>query len=133
MLYLAFSFILLYTNILGDRIVRVVHVDNSGFFRKVMKAFLTELGIDSVAYKRGEDALDAVQTDKISCVITGLELPDMSGEDFIRQLLFSGHPMTIIAVTASGDEERVLRLEDLGVKATIQKGGGWKEKLREYF
>jgi DNA-binding NarL/FixJ family response regulator len=76
--------------------------------------------------------LDAVHTRKASCVITGLELADMSGEDLIRQLLFSAHPMTIIAVTAIGDDERIERLSNLGVKATIQKGGNWKEKLREY-
>jgi hypothetical protein len=40
--------------------------------------------------------------------------------------------MTIIAVTASGDEQRVKTIKDLGVKATIQKAGNWKEKLREY-
>jgi DNA-binding NarL/FixJ family response regulator len=56
----------------------------------------------------------------------------MSGEDLIKQLLFAAHSMTIIAVTGSGDEERVKRLEAMGVKATIQKGGDWKEKLREY-
>ena len=111
----------------------VIHVDNSGFFRKVMKAFLSELGIDSISYDRGEDVLDAVEAGKVSCVITGLELVDMTGENLIRQLLFSAQPMTIIAVTASGDDERIQRLANLGVKATIQKGGDWKEKLREYF
>jgi DNA-binding NarL/FixJ family response regulator len=114
--------------------VHVIHVDNSGFFRKVMKVFLAELGIESVGYERGEDVLDAVESGKVSCVITGLELPDMRGEDLVRQLLFSAQPMTIIAVTSSsGDEERVQRLANMGVKATIQKGGDWKEKLREYF
>jgi FixJ family two-component response regulator len=112
--------------------VSVIHVDNSRFFRKVMKIFLAELGMDCESYECGEDVLDAVETHKVSCIITGLELSDMSGEDLIRRLLFTSHPMTIIAVTASGDEDRVKRLEDLGVMATIQKGGDWKEKLREY-
>jgi DNA-binding response OmpR family regulator len=113
--------------------VQVIHVDNSGFFRKVMKVFLSELGVETISFERGEDVLDEVETGKISCVITGLELVDMRGEDLIRQLLFSAQPMTIIAVTSSGDEERVQRLANMGVKATIQKGGDWKEKLREYF
>jgi len=111
----------------------VIHVDNSIFFRKVMKAFLLELGVDSDSYNRGEDVLNIVGTRKVSCVITGLELADMSGEEFIRQLLFLGHSMTIIAVTGSENDRRVKKLSDLGVKATIQKGGNWKEKLREYF
>jgi FixJ family two-component response regulator len=111
----------------------VIHADNSGFFRKVMKVFLTELGVDSENYSRGEDVLDAIGSRKVSCVITGLELADMSGEELIRQLIFSGHSMTIIAVTGSENDERAQNLADLGVKATIQKGGNWKEKLREYF
>jgi FixJ family two-component response regulator len=110
-----------------------IHVDNSAFFRKVMKVFLNELGVDSDGYNRGEDALEAIGSRKVGCVITGLELSDMSGEDLIHQLLLSGHSMTIIAVTGSENDERTQRLAELGVKATIQKGGNWKEKLREYF
>jgi FixJ family two-component response regulator len=113
--------------------MKVIHVDNSVFFRKVMRVFLAELGIESENYDRGEDVLDAVVTSKVSCVITGLELADMSGEKLIRQLLFSGHSMTIIALTGSADDERAQKLAFLGVKDTIQKGGNWKEKLREYF
>jgi len=113
--------------------MNVVHVDNSAFFRKVMKAFLLGLGFECESYDRGEDVLDAVVARKITCVITGLELPDMKGEELIRKLLFSEHPMTIVAVTSSGDEDRIKRLADMGVRATIQKGGNWKEKLREYF
>ncbi|MCL2264448.1 MAG: response regulator [Treponema sp.] len=111
----------------------VIHADNSGFFRKVLKAFLSELGVDSDGFDKGEDVLFEVGNRKVSCVITGLELSDMTGEELIRQLLFSGHSMTIIAVTGSGNEERKQKLEEMGVKATIQKGGNWKDKLREYF
>ena len=113
--------------------MNVVHVDNSGFFRKVMSFFLTELGLECISYDRGEDVLDAVEAHKVGCVITGLELMDMSGEELIKRLLFASYSMTIIAVTSSNDEVRAHRLSELGVKATIQKGGNWKEKLREYF
>ncbi|MCL1930750.1 MAG: response regulator [Treponema sp.] len=113
--------------------MHVLHVDNSKFFQKVMKVFLSELGIETLSYERGEDVLDAVEAHKVSCVITGLELADMSGEELIKKLLFASYGMTIIAVTSSHDDVRAQRLEELGVKATIQKGGDWKEKLREYF
>jgi len=111
----------------------VIHVDNSKFFRKMMRIFLNDLGIVCIDFEKGEDVLDAIGNQKISCVITGLELIDMSGEDLIRQLTFTGYPMTIIAVTGSQDDDRIQRLADMGVKTTIQKGGNWKEKLREYF
>ena len=111
----------------------VIHVDNSGFFRKVMGIFLSELGLESKGYDRGEDVLDAVESRKVSCVICGLELMDMRGEDLIRRLMFASYSMTIIAVTSSANEERNERLKELGVKAIIQKGGNWKEQLREFF
>ena len=111
----------------------VIHADNSGFFRKVIKIFLDELGIDSDGFDHGEDVLNEVGNRKVSCVITGLELADMTGEELIRQLQYSGHLMTIIAVTSSVNDIRKKTLEELGVRATIQKGGDWKDKLREYF
>jgi FixJ family two-component response regulator len=111
----------------------IVHVDNSGFFRKLMRVFLTELGLQSESYERGEDAINALLRSKVSCVITGLELPDMTGEELIQWIAKSGLSMTIIAVTGSGNDDRTKHLETLGVKGTIQKGGDWKEKLREYF
>jgi len=111
----------------------VIHVDNSGFFRKVMNHFLSELGLECKSYERGEDVLDAVEAHRVSCVITGLELMDMSGEELIKKLMFATNSMTIIAVTSSDNEVRTQQLSELGVKATIQKGGNWKEKLREYF
>jgi len=111
----------------------VVHADNSSFFRKVMKAFMESLGIECKGYERGEDVLDAVESRKVSCIVTGLELLDMSGEDLIKRLLFASYPMTIIAVTGNEDETRAQRLAELGVRAIIQKGGDWKEKLREFF
>jgi FixJ family two-component response regulator len=111
----------------------VIHADNSSFFRKVIKVFLEELGIDSNGFERGDDVLNEVGNRKVSCVITGLELADMTGEELIRQLQYSGHLMTIIAVTSSKNETRIKTLEEMGVKTTIQKGGNWKDKLREYF
>jgi hypothetical protein len=39
----------------------------------------------------------------------------------------------MIAVTGSHDEDRIYRLYGMGVKGIIQKGGDWKEKLRELF
>jgi len=111
----------------------VIHADNSSFFRKVTKAFLAEIGVDSDGFDNGDDVLNEIGNRKVSCVITGLELADMTGEELIRQLQYSGNTMTIIAVTSSGNESRIKTLEEMGVKATIQKGGNWKDKLREYF
>jgi DNA-binding response OmpR family regulator len=103
------------------------------FFRKMMKVFLRELGLECDGFERGEDALDAILSKRISCMITGLELPDMSGEELIRRVTISAPPMTIIAVTSSRNEDRIYRLNGMGIKGIIQKNSDWKEKLRELF
>jgi len=112
---------------------RIIHVDNSGFFRKAMRIFLAELGLESEAFELGEDAINAIMSGKVSCLITGLELSDMSGEELLNRIDLPSRSMTVIAVTGSDNEERIEKLRAMGVKATINKGKDWKEKLREYF
>ena len=107
----------------------IVHVDNSDFFRKVMQAFLSSQGHEYRGFSRGEDALDIILAGNVDCVITGLELIDMSGEDFIKQLAVSCVMVPIIVVTARDNEAQSRHLRDLGVKGIVQKTGSWKNEL----
>lgn len=109
----------------------IIHVDNSEFFRKLMKTFLSELGLESEGFERGEDAMNAVKAGKVNCVITGLSLADMSGEEFIKRLTVSGQPLPVIVVSSSAGEENAMRLKALKVKAVISKTGDWKAELGE--
>jgi DNA-binding NarL/FixJ family response regulator len=109
---------------------RVIHADNSEFFRKLMRTFLTELGLESESLERGEDVVNAVNTGEVSFVITGLALADMSGEELIKRIIASSHPVPIITVTSNNEEAQVRRLSALGVKANILKSGNWKDDLR---
>jgi FixJ family two-component response regulator len=112
---------------------RIIHVDNSGFFRKIMRGFLSELGLESESFDLGRDALAKAKTGNVSCVITGLELPDMRGEDFIEQLASLKKPVSIIVFSASADENRDKFLETQGVLGMVQKTSNWKEELRKFF
>jgi len=107
----------------------IIHVDNSEFFRKQVKTFLSETGHYSESYSRGEDAMKAVESGKVNCVITGLHLSDMSGEELLKRLNVYPKPVVKIVVTASHDEDQFKRLEALGAKTIIQKTGDWKSEL----
>ena len=111
----------------------VIHVDNSGFFRKIMRTFLLELGLESESFQQGWDALIAVKAGRASCVITALELPDMKGEEFIRQLAKMEQPVSVIVFSANLDEKRIKFLEAQGVLGIIEKTSNWKEDLRKFF
>ena len=107
----------------------VIHVDNSEFFRKLMKSFLSEKGLESESFDKGEDAVKAVAEGRASFIITGLELADMSGEEFLKRLMTLPGKTPIIAVTSSDEEAKHKRIEALGVKTIIMKTDDWKAKL----
>ena len=111
----------------------IIHVDNSAFFRKIMKTFLLELGLESEGFGNGKDALIAAKVGSISSIITGLELPDMKGEEFIQQIAGLNKPLSIIVFSSSKNEERFKYLESLGVIGVVEKTSNWKEALRKFF
>ena len=129
---LVFSALLFHNMIKGAAgMSQIIHVDNSDFFRKLVKSFLSELGYQSEGFSRGGEAITAVEGGNATCVITGLALSDMGGEEFIKRLTVSAKTVPIIVVTSENNEDLHQRLYTLGVKAVIQKSAGWKELLGE--
>ena len=107
----------------------IIHVDNSEFFRKLMKSFLSEKGMECESFEKGEDAVNAVASGNATFVITGLALADMSGEEFLKRLITLPHKTPVIVVTSSDELEKQKRLDALGAKAVILKTGDWKAEL----
>ena len=112
---------------------QIIHVDNSEFFRKIMRTFLSELGFECESFESGDDALDIIKTGRVSCVITGLELPDMKGENFIKELAALEKPISIIVFSSNTDENRTKFLESQGVLGIVTKTSNWKEELVKFF
>ncbi|MDR2898593.1 MAG: response regulator [Spirochaetaceae bacterium] len=111
---------------------KIIHADNSEFFRKQMKTFLIEQGYTVESCNSGEEVLDVVNTGDAALVLTGLTLFDMDGEELIKKIATSRHTVPVIAVTASDTEMKRMKLSALGVKAMISKNGSWQEDLLPY-
>ena len=109
----------------------IIHADNSEFFRKLMKSFMSEKGLECESFGKGEDAVDAVAEGKASFVITGLSLADMSGEEFLKRLITLPHKTPVIVLTSSDEAAKHKRLEALGVKTIILKTDDWKTELKK--
>ena len=109
----------------------IIHVDNSEFFRKLMKSFLSGKGLECESFERGDDAVNAVAGGRATFVITGLELPDMSGEEFLKRLMTLPQKTPVIVVTSSDEAAKHKRIEALGVKAIIMKSDDWKTELEK--
>ncbi|MDR3146528.1 MAG: response regulator [Treponema sp.] len=109
---------------------KVIHADSSEFFRKMMRSFLSELGLESDSFERGADVINAINTGEASFVITGLTLADMGGEELIKRIIASSRSVPVIIVTSNDEAAQAKRLSALGVRAKILKSGNWKDELR---
>lgn len=110
---------------------KIIHVDNSPFFRKQMESFLKKEGFEVESFDNGEDASFAVAGGEVVMVICGLSLEDMDGKIFIEKIreYFAG---TIVIISASVEKESEESLHKLGVTAALQKSSGWEDSLKPY-
>ena len=108
---------------------RIIHVDNSDFFRKQMQTFLEGEGFKVEGYESAQEAGFAIAGGTGDIVIMGLTFADHDGEDFVSKVVeaFSG---PIIVVSSSVDKETEKRLIEQGVVGAVSKSGNWKEDLR---
>jgi CheY-like chemotaxis protein len=78
----------------------IIHVDNSEFFRRLVKTFLIEQGFLVESFSKGAKALEAIDGDT-DLIITGMSLSDMDGEDFIKKIIGSPYNIPIITLTSN--------------------------------
>ncbi|MDR1301792.1 MAG: response regulator [Treponema sp.] len=107
----------------------IIHVDNSEFFRKLMKTFFAEQGFVGEFFSHGADALKAINQEDVAVVITGMSLSDMDGDEFIKRVLTSSYKGSIIVLTSNDFEAEQKIVSLTGVKAYIPKSGAWEEAL----
>jgi CheY-like chemotaxis protein len=123
----------LLTNRKGASMKKIIHVDNSAFFRKVMKTFISEQGHVIESFDNGAEVLEQIESGDVCLIITGLSLADMKGEELVKTIVNSPyHTVPIITVTSNEGEAQLQKLRILGVKATILKSGTWREQLLPY-
>jgi len=112
--------------------LKVLHVDRSVFFQKVIKDILIRHGIDIESVPGKKEALDCLSRKQYDVVITGLELADSKGQDLIRSMSAAGIIKPVVVVTSTESLEQRQELFELGVTDYILKQDLSDEKLVSY-
>lgn len=82
--------------------IRVMLVDDSAFFLATLQAAIDKDPGMTVVYKamNGEDALKAVLTAKPDVILCDVQMPRMSGIEFLKQLM-PRHPIPVVVISGT--------------------------------
>ncbi|MDR0513213.1 MAG: response regulator [Treponema sp.] len=107
---------------------KIIHVDNSSFFRKFMGSFLAREGFEVESFDNAQDSTLAISSGAVDMVILGLTFADAEGDEFLKKVQnsFSGP----IIVVSSSVKKHEAKLMSYGIKDAICKTGAWQDRLR---
>jgi two-component system nitrogen regulation response regulator NtrX len=101
---------------------RILVVDDVTALAEQYAYDLRRLGGHEVALAAsGEAALQAIDQDRVDCVILDLEMPGMDGFEVLRRLKHRGIDLPVIVYTGTGDYDRCIQAVRLGAAGFIDK------------
>ena len=110
---------------------KIIHVDNSDFFRKLMAAFLQKEGFEVESFDSPQEADMVIGSGSADLVIMGLTFAGIDGPEFLERIKeFYGGP--VVVLSSSLEKEKKEKLLSMGANAAINKSGPWQEELKPY-
>lgn len=102
---------------------RILAVDDSRTMRQMVSYTLKGAGFDVVMAEDGQHALTVLDGDKVDCIITDINMPNMDGFELIGVLRNEGaHRYTpILILTTESDAQKKERGKSLGATGWIVK------------
>ncbi|HSE45211.1 MAG TPA: response regulator, partial [Gemmatimonadales bacterium] len=88
---------------LSDAPISILVVDDEEPIRNALKKFLTQQGYDVSTAASGDEALKALQRQKIACVLLDVRMPGRSGIDLVPQVIEVEPAIAILMLTAVND------------------------------
>ncbi len=109
----------------GRESLRVLLTDDTQATREMLRFILEDAGFVVQAVDTAEEALRRIEEEPYDCVITGIDLPGLSGIDLTRKVrasdLYSDLPVVVVS-TRDRPAERLAGLE-AGADAYLTKQG----------
>jgi DNA-binding NtrC family response regulator len=106
---------------LGEVMKRILVVDDEENTRIGLTKLLTQEGFEVESAANGNEALDYLDQKKVSLVISDINMPDMNGLSFLRELSRKYPSTSVIMITAYGGVESYLEAMNLGAYEYLHK------------
>ena len=106
---------------MGEAIKRILIVDDEENTRIGLSKLLTQDGFEVESAANGNEALDCLGQRKVNLVISDINMPDMNGLAFLRELSRKFPSTNVIMITAYGGVESYLEAMNLGAYEYLHK------------
>lgn len=100
---------------------KILVVDDEENARVALSKILTHDGYDVASAGNGVEALNFLRSNNVELIITDLNMPEMNGLTFLRELNRSHPDSNVIMITAYGEVESYLEAMTLGAFEYINK------------
>ena len=96
-------------------------IDDDDGVRMSLSSLVRSLGYEVRTYGSAVAFLEAAGSGAVDCIITDLQMPQMSGEQLQAQLMSAGHALPMIFMTAFPTEATRNRVMAMGGCAFLDK------------
>ena len=119
----------------------VLIVDDSAAIRKILQRVLRQADLPVGAVFEagdGKEALEALKAQPVGLVLSDINMPNMDGIEFLRNLKTneSWKALPVVMVSTEGSQAKVLEAVELGAAGYVRKpftAEQIKEKLEAFF
>lgn len=106
---------------MGEAVKRILIVDDEENTRIGLSKLLTQEGFEVGSAANGSEALDYLGQTKVNLVISDINMPEMNGLTFLRELSRKFPSTNVIMITAYGGVESYLEAMNLGAYEYLHK------------
>lgn len=106
---------------MAEQAKRILVVDDEENARIALSKILTREGYDVASAGNGYEALNYLRDKEVELVITDINMPEMNGMAFLRELNRSHPSSHVIMITAYGEVESYIEAMNLGAFEYINK------------
>lgn len=101
--------------------IKILVVDDEESARVALSKILTHDGFDVSSAGNGLEALEFLHNIEVDLIITDINMPEMNGLTFLRELNRSHPKSNVVMLTAYGEVESYLEAMNLGAFEYINK------------
>jgi two-component system response regulator (stage 0 sporulation protein F) len=105
----------------AEMMKRILVVDDEENARIALSKILTREGYDVASAGNGYEALNYLRDREVELIITDINMPEMNGMAFLRELNRSHPASNVIMITAYGEVESYIEAMNLGAFEYINK------------